>query len=143
MQRFATIIDLHAILTIARGEVLLGERTNTGWRDGYFGLPSGHLEDGESASAGIIREVHEEVGVTLAPGSLTLVHVMHHRTTAGRLALFYLASAWQGDVVNREPDKCAGWFFFNSARLPDQVVPYIDDALRSWRAGTFFSEQGW
>lgn len=32
---------------------------------------------------------------------------MHHRTNEGRMALFF--ETWTGEILNREPDKCAGW----------------------------------
>ncbi|MBV9729828.1 MAG: NUDIX domain-containing protein, partial [Pseudonocardiales bacterium] len=42
------------------GEVLLVRRAD----DGYWELPGGRIEIGESASAAVIREVAEETGVT-------------------------------------------------------------------------------
>lgn len=40
-------------------------RANTGWRDGYFGLPAGKVERNESFEQGAIREGLEEVGVII------------------------------------------------------------------------------
>lgn len=52
-----------AVLEDADGRVLLLERTNTGWLDGSYGLPSGHVEPGEMPSEAMVREALEEVGV--------------------------------------------------------------------------------
>ncbi|MBC8091774.1 MAG: NUDIX domain-containing protein, partial [Pseudonocardia sp.] len=70
MPRYTSCIDLHLILRDVDGQVLFGRRHNTGWADGKLGLPSGHLEDGESAPAGIAREAQEEIGVTITAGAL-------------------------------------------------------------------------
>ncbi|MGH3903767.1 MAG: NUDIX hydrolase [Pseudonocardiaceae bacterium] len=141
--RHKVCIDLHIILCNHEGCVLLGERRNTGWADGQLGLPSGHLEDGESATAGAVREVEEEIGVLIKTEDLRLVHVMHHHTNAGRLALFFEARTWSGDVVNREPDKCACWTFIDPVQLPNNVVHYVADALRHWASSTVYAERGW
>lgn len=143
MARYMNCVDLHVIMRDAHGRILLGERQNTGWGDGQLGLPSGHLEDGESATTGAAREAEEEIGVLIKADNLRLVHFMHHRTDSGRVALFFEAREWSGEVTNMEPDKCAGWIFHDPASLPDNVLPYIGEALRQIAAGQHYSEQGW
>lgn len=143
MARYTACVDLHLILRDGYGRVLLGRRQNTGWADGQLGLPSGHLEDGESAMAGTAREAGEEVGVLVKTDDLRLVHIMHHRTDSGRMALFFEASAWTGEITNTEPDKCAGWSLVNPADPPAEIVPYVATALRHIAAGELYSEGGW
>ncbi|GAA3772217.1 hypothetical protein GCM10022225_69460 [Plantactinospora mayteni] len=143
MGRYQACIDLHLILRDEHGRVLLGERQNTGWADGQLGLPSGHLEDGESARAGAAREAEEEIGVLIKSDELRLVHLMHHYTNSGRVALFFEAGSWTGEITNTEPDKCAGWNFYDLADLPANVVPYVAEALRHVAAGQRYSERGW
>jgi ADP-ribose pyrophosphatase YjhB (NUDIX family) len=142
-QRYRSCIDLHLILRDGQGRVLLGERRNTGWADGHLGLPSGHLEDGEPATVGAVREGEEETGVVIKPENLVLVHLMHHHTDSGRVALFFQATTWSGETVNREPNKCAGWDFVPLDALPANVVPYVADALAHYSAGVPYSERGW
>ncbi|MFC0098274.1 NUDIX domain-containing protein [Micromonospora marina] len=143
MGRYQACIDLHLILRDEHGRVLLGERQNTGWADGQFGLPSGHLEDGESAREGAAREAEEEIGVLIKADELRLVHLMHHHTNSGRVALFFEVRSWTGEITNTEPDKCAGWDFHDLTDLPANVVPYVAEALRHVAAGQRYSEQGW
>ena len=142
MARYQMCIDLHVILRDEHGRVLLGERRNTGWADGQFGLPSGHLECGETATAGAAREAEEEVGVVITTDNLRLVHVMHHHTDSGRLAMFFEATTWSGEVSNMEPDKCAGWLFFDPDELPANVVPYIAEALAGTSEETTTASKG-
>ncbi|BCB89825.1 NUDIX hydrolase [Phytohabitans suffuscus] len=143
MARYTAHVDLHLILRDAQGRVLLGRRQNTGWADGQLGLPSGHLEDGESATTGMAREAGEEIGVLVKADNLRLVHLTHHHTDSGRVALFFEATDWAGEVTNREPDKCAGWSFVDPTDPPAGIVPYITDALRHIAAGAAYSERGW
>jgi 8-oxo-dGTP diphosphatase len=143
MARYTSCVDLHLILRDGEGQVLFGQRQNTGWADGQLGLPSGHLEDGESATAGTAREAEEEVGVLVKTDNLRMVHVMHHRTNSGRVALFFEAHDWAGEITNTEPDKCAGWSFVDPAAPPAEIVPYIAQALRHIDAGVVYSEGGW
>jgi 8-oxo-dGTP diphosphatase len=143
MARYTTHVDLHLILRDDQGGVLLGQRQNTGWADGQLGLPSGHLEEAESATVGMAREAHEEIGVLVKTDDLRLVHILHHHTNSGRIALFFEAADWSGEITNTEPDKCAGWSFVNPTDPPAQIVPYIAHALRRIRAGEIYSERGW
>jgi len=107
VSRYRACIDVHLILR--RGEqILLGRRCNTGFADGAWHPPSGHTEDGEPATAALIRESAEEIGVTIDPAEVRFVHLMHHHTDSGRIALFFEVTHWDGEPANREPDKCAG-----------------------------------
>jgi 8-oxo-dGTP pyrophosphatase MutT (NUDIX family) len=144
MTRYTSCVDLHLILRDPHGRVLLGQRRNTGWSDGLLGLPSGHLEDGESATAGVAREAEEEIGVLIKTGDLRLAHMMHHRTESGRVSLFFEASHWSGEIVNVEPDRCTSWAFLDPAALSgDAVVPYVAEALRHIAAEDIYGEGGW
>ena len=138
--RYTSCVDLHLVLRDEQGRVLLGERQNTGFADGAFHFISGHLEDGEPASRGLIREALEEAGIV--PEDLKLVHVMHHYTDSGRIAFFYEATHYNGELSNRETDKCAGWQWFASDALPE-MIPYAAEALEHISKGVFNSERGW
>jgi 8-oxo-dGTP pyrophosphatase MutT (NUDIX family) len=70
-ERFRTIIDVHLLLIRDR-EILLAQRKETGYADDQWHMPSGHLEEGESAAVGAAREGHEETGIKINPESLQL-----------------------------------------------------------------------
>jgi 8-oxo-dGTP pyrophosphatase MutT (NUDIX family) len=140
--RYRSCIDVHLILR-AGDRVLLGERRNTGFCDGFFHLPSGHLEDGESAISALVREAEEEIGVVVEPADARFVHLMHHRTNEGRVALFFEVGRWRDEPENREPRKCAGLQWFPIGDLPVRITPYVNDALRNYAAGLGYSERGW
>jgi 8-oxo-dGTP diphosphatase len=60
--RHRACIDVHLIPRCGE-DILLGQRQNTGFADGSWHLPSDHTEDGESATATLIREAEEEIGL--------------------------------------------------------------------------------
>ncbi len=141
-QRQRAQVDVHLILR--RGDdVLLGQRINTGWGDGCWHVPSGHGEDRESAIATLVREAHEELGVTIDPAAVRFAHLVHHWTESSRTAIFFEVTRWEGEPVNTEPDKCAGWQWFNLADLPEQMIPYGRQALTLYAKGEPYSERGW
>lgn len=142
MTRYRACIDVHLVLRRER-EILLGLRRNTGYADGHWHLPSGHVEDGESATSALVREAAEEIGVRIDPADATLRHLMHHHTDSGRVALFFDVTRWDGAPVNAEPDKCARWGWFGLDDLPEPMIGYAVEALTHYRKGEPYSERGW
>ncbi len=121
--------------------VLLSQRKNTGHRDGEYGLVAGHVEPGESATEAMAREAREEAGITVDPDALELVHLVH-RDSGDRVYydVFFTADDWEGPVRNREPEKCADLSWFRRSALPENTVPYVEQALT---ATAPYSEFGW
>jgi 8-oxo-dGTP diphosphatase len=140
MARNGLIVDLHLILR-QDVRILFGLRRNTGFSDGMYHLPAGHLEDEETISAGAIREAKEELGIDIHPDDLHLVHVMHQRS--GRLSLFFEVGKWSGDLVNAEPHKCESLDWIPAGRLPENIVPYAAIALQFIRDGENVGTYGW
>jgi 8-oxo-dGTP pyrophosphatase MutT (NUDIX family) len=139
MDRFQVIPAAYVVLR--RGdEVLLLLRANTGYMDGYWAVPAGHVEQGESALTAALREVREEVGVKIDPADLVPVTAMH-RTGGNGLAIdervdfFFTASRWDGEPRLMEPDKAAGLDWYSLDKLPDPVVPHEARVLAGLRSG--------
>jgi hypothetical protein len=75
---------------------------------------------------------------------LECVHVMHHRHgDEARIGLFFRSTRWEGEPVNREPEKCSEVVWHRIDDLPDDVIPYPAEALRQIGRGTPFSLHGW
>src|SRR5581483_7032995 len=92
---------------IKDGKVLLLRRQNTGWMDGFYDLPAGHLEDQEMLKDGAARELKEEAGVDADPKDLELIHVYqnHHRPDNPHYGFIFLANKWTGEPKLVEPEK--------------------------------------
>src|ERR1700690_2777556 len=110
-ERFKLILSVYIIL-IKDNETLLLRRANTGYEDGKYGLVSGHVDGNESASSAMSRDAIEEAGLVLKPESLRFVHLMHRIGDDERVDVFYTVDEWQGQIVNKEPNKCddLSWF---------------------------------
>lgn len=136
------VLATHLLLT--RGQtLLLIRRANTGWMDGHWSLPAGHVEAGESAVAATCREADEEVGVAIDPAHLLLAHTMHRSSDAPRIDLFFTASRWSNEPHNREPERCDGLMWADPGALPEPMVPYVARAIAAWQAALPYSEHGW
>lgn len=137
-------VGVHLIL-IADGSVLLGQRANTGFADGDWSVPGGHLEAGEPAVRGAAREAAEELSIEIAETDLEFCHLCHHLDPDGRarIGIFFTATTWRGEPVNAEPDKCSklAWHLLDA--LPEKTVDYARTAIRLAAAGTRYSQHGW
>jgi mutator protein MutT len=139
-QRFRAIVDVHVLLV--RGEeVLLGRRARTGYADGLWHLPSGHLEAGESVAQAAVREAREEVGVVIEPGNLAFAHVMHRAPE--RVGVFFVATRWDGEPYNAEPDKCSEVAWWRLDALPGDIVGYPAAAIAHVRERVPFALYEW
>mmetsp|Transcript_3520 Transcript_3520/g.5616 ORF Transcript_3520/g.5616 Transcript_3520/m.5616 type:complete len:156 (+) Transcript_3520:2-469(+) len=58
-------------------EILLGRRQGTGFMDGCYSLPSGHIEPKETVVEAAVREAEEELGIKVQPWNISVVHCMH------------------------------------------------------------------
>lgn len=131
------------LVTIKDGKVLLLRRFNTGWMDGYYGMVSGHLEEGESATLCMVREAKEEAGLEIKPEDLKMIHVMHYHSDHDYVNFFFVAKKWKGEPRNTEPEKCNDLSWFPLDNLPDNTLPYLKQALNDMENGEVYSEYGW
>ncbi|MBI5135574.1 NUDIX domain-containing protein [Candidatus Uhrbacteria bacterium] len=125
-------------------KILLLRRFNTGYKDGFYSLPGGHFNGGETARACMVREASEEVGITIRPEDLTVAHTMHRCTPSREYVDFYLlAHAWEGTPSLNEPDKCDDLQWCARKNLPENLVPEVRQALDCMDQGIPYSEFGW
>ncbi|GEM_PF-2430951 len=122
MKDYFKAIPAVYVIMQKEGMILLLRRWHMGYCDGMYGLPSGHVEAGESIVQGMMREVREEVGVRIRPEQLTLVHLRSRNALDGhRLDHFFLATAWDQEPQNKEPAKCDDLAWFSLDALPSTI----------------------
>ena len=127
------------------GKVLLALRQNTGYCDGQWGLPAGHVESGESMTAALCREMQEEIGIVLDARGVRLKHMIHRKGEDGseRIDGFFEADQWEGKLENLEPEKCGGLEWFEMESLPQETIPYVRETLECIKQGIWYREEGW
>lgn len=124
-----------------KDQVLLMRRANTGYKDGFYGLPSGHVDPEEGPSAALVREAKEELGIV--PKNAKLVYVMYRVRKDGsdeRVDFFFEASKWTSKPSNKEPHKCDELKWVPIDNLPEKTIPYINKVLSLYPKGQIFSE---
>lgn len=126
------IVPAVYVLVKNKNEVLLMRRFNTGYMDGKYSLPAGHLEGGESVSMAAVRELKEELAIDTKPDQLKFLTVNHRLDIRGnheRVHFFFELSKWNGEIKNSEPKKCdeIGWFRLTD--LPHNIAPEVKEAL--------------
>ena len=131
------------VFFIQHGNVLLLRRFKTGYEDGNYSVPAGHLEGDETVVQAAIREAREEVGVDLRADDVAVVGTMHRKSGDERVDFFVAASAWTGEPSNCEPEKCDELGWFPRDALPSNTIPYVRRALENYARGVWFEEFGW
>jgi mutator protein MutT len=130
-----------------RGDtVLLGKRQNTGHMDGCWSLIAGHVDEGESSTRAMIRELQEECGVRIEPNELSLIGSMHHKSPP----YDYINYIFHVDLMNHEPQnveqhKCESLAFHSVTSLPTPMEQYVMDIIQKSvpQKGLWICEYGW
>lgn len=141
------VVPASYLVLIKDGKILLQRRFNTGYEDGKYSMVAGHVDKGETFTQCLIREVKEEAGIMLSSDDLKVAHVMHRNSGTEenneRVDVFFVAGKWDGEIENKEQNKCddLSWFDLNS--LPDNIIPYVKQAIDCIKNKVFYSEQGW
>jgi mutator protein MutT len=142
-ERFKIIPTVYLIL-IKGNKILLSRRCNTGFHDGEYSFPAGHIEENETLIQAIVREVKEEISIQLNQEYLKLVHVMHRKEPKeNRVNFFFTSEKWNGEPKIMEPHRCDDLRWFDINNLPNNTIPYIKQVINSFLKNVFYSEYGW
>lgn len=141
-QRTTFPVTVH-LFFLRTNQILLARRFNTGFADGQYSVPAGHLDGGETVLAAAAREAEEEVGVRLNADCIHYSSVMHRLDGEERVDFFVSVSEWMGELRNAEPDKCDDLRWVDLDDLPENTIPYIKIALHNHLNGIKFDEFGW
>ena len=108
-------------------KVLLHKRANTGFRDGYYDLPRGHVESDEMPVSAAVRELKEETNLGVNADDLELFHIRTNELdTPGCPYLYMFFRVEKGKCRGRyginEPEKCDDMKFFDKNDLPKPIT---------------------
>jgi ADP-ribose pyrophosphatase YjhB (NUDIX family) len=141
-EHYQAIVDVHLLL-MRDGRALLGRRVNTGYGDGAYEPPSSRLAERETIVEAAIRVAAAQTGIALTPSHVTLAHVMHDVSGAGRIAFFLTADGWDGEPGCRTNGHGAGSYtdfdWFDVDELPANMIDRTRVAVRNYAAGGAFS----
>jgi len=131
------------LLFFRENQVLLLRRFNTGFEDGNYSVPAGHLDGNETVRMAAAREAFEETGVRIDARNITFATVMHRKSDDERVDFFVRIQAWEGEPFNVEPEKCDELRWCDMAALPENTIPYVRKAIGNYLEGILFDEFGW
>lgn len=95
-----------SFLLVDSGRVLLEKRSLSKETDpGAIAIPGGHVERGESRVQALIRELKEELDITLT--SHQYLCSLYHPTSELQLIHYNVIDSWQGDIQVFEADEVA------------------------------------
>lgn len=145
-RHFQLIVDIHLLL-VSGGDLLLGRRANTGYGDGAYEPPSGRLAERETLVEAAVRVAAAQVGVALDPARVSLAHVLHDVSGAGRMAFFLTADGWPDNTsaAGTSPVPLAGagsysdFGWYPLTDLPANMIDRARVAVRNYAAGARFS----
>ena len=123
-----------------KNEILMLMRNGTGYCDGYYDLPGGHLEANEDIFDGMIREAKEEIGITIKREDMEIIHI-YHRYKGGMLKFVFKVNKYDGIPINNEPDKCEKIEWVEIDNLPENIVPSISIELENIKRQIYYSKE--
>ncbi len=94
------------IVQRADGRVLMAERSARQIAAGYWEIPGGKIDPGETAAEAVARELHEEVGIRVQALQPWLQHEHAFPTRRVRLHCFRI-ERWTGEAHGREGQRIA------------------------------------
>jgi ADP-ribose pyrophosphatase YjhB (NUDIX family) len=139
--RYSTKKDRHTIraavfvFLMKEEKTFLLRRQNTGWADGMFTVPSGHVDAGETVPQAAIKEVVEEAGVTVREEDLEFVHVQYVHDVY--VNFYFRTERWEGEPHIGEPELASECGWFPLSGLPHDTIYHIQAMLLESRGGYF------
>jgi len=124
--------EVVAALIVRSGQILLGQRSaGRTFYPNVWDMFGGHIEPGEQLEQTLVRELHEELGITPTEWKyLETVSVSRLYSSDPMIVHLYLVTAWQGTPYNRQPEEHSviGWFSPGHATqldLADPIYPAL------------------
>ena len=117
------------------GKYLFQKRENTGTQDGWYMMPGGHVDEGEKVLDAAIRELKEELDITVRPNDLEFKLVKPEKS---HICIFFEIKNYQGIIANNEPEKHSDLRFLSSE--DKRIFPGISHEISAIENGRAFLE---
>ncbi|MEO8445026.1 MAG: 8-oxo-dGTP diphosphatase MutT [Gammaproteobacteria bacterium] len=119
------------VLRDASGRVLIAQRPAGGHVGGYWEFPGGKLQDGETPDQALVRELQEELGVTVESALLFMSYRHTYPERVVELHVF-LVSGYAGDPrgVEGQPLRWVALDELPSAGLLEADLPIAEALAR-------------
>ncbi len=122
MIRFTVVA---AVIFDDDGRILLTKRAEDTHMGGLWEFPGGKVENGESYSGALVRELHEELGISVETGR-PLTFAIHKENNLEILLLFFSAVITDGRPRSLEGQEI---LWVRSDELTNYPMPPADDEV--------------
>jgi 8-oxo-dGTP diphosphatase len=112
-----------------QGRVLVQQRPAGSFMPGLWEFPGGKVETGETPEQALVREVREELGITLAQADVTpFTFASEPHSGKHLLLLLYYATRWQGEpqALHAEALQWVHPHTLRTLDMPPADIPFID-----------------
>jgi 8-oxo-dGTP pyrophosphatase MutT (NUDIX family) len=138
--RFPVVV--HVLVTDHDRRIALLRRARTGFMDGFYVLPGGHQNHGESVRAAAARECQEELGIV--PGELHPACVLPYISGRHQGVNFVFSCAdYDGEPRVNEPELFDELVWATPGALPGTAAEWIPVALELAAGGGWYRELEW
>lgn len=92
----------------------------------------------------MIRELKEELNVSVSESQLKVVHVQSYNAEDGhRIHIYFQVMSPYSAPRNMEPDKCDDLSWFSLDALPENMVPYVRTIIDRLQRNEMYTETNW
>lgn len=121
------------LLLEKENKILLMKRKNTGYEDGKYCLPGGHVEVNEEIREALIREAKEEIGINLNIQDIEFYKVLNRKINKEQeyIDFVFKANSWTGNITNEEQDKCEELIWVDVDKVPENTLDFIPEILKN------------
>lgn len=142
-ERFKLRVAVYLVLK-NDDKILLMKRAGSGYFDGWYSLPAGHIDGNETLKSAAIREAKEEINIDLTPNDIDLKLTMHRQGNGSEyIDVFFEVKQYQNQICINEPDKCSELIYVNPQEKEEQIIPYIHQALNAIKNNINYLECDW
>ncbi len=118
-----------AALVDSSGRVLITQRPQHKQLGGLWEFPGGKVEPGEAPEQALVRELKEELDLTVEPDALDPFAFASHAYPDFHLLMpLYVISRWQGEP-KLDPNSAQAMKWVRAAELRDHAMPPADVVL--------------
>lgn len=134
-------LTIHAAVFVVleqNDRIFMLRRKNTGWADGMWTLPSGHIDPGQTAIEAIQVEAREEAKVEIEADDLEFIH--SHYVFDAYANYYFKATKWKGEPSLGEPHLASEvrWFAYNE--IPKDTIKHVRQMLADVAKGKHFGD---
>jgi len=120
------------IILIDENKILLQKRKGSKLWPGYYALPAGHIDEGETQYDALVRESKEELGIEISSDDIINEYVVLRRNffkINGKILEPYIdyyfeIKKYKGTPKIIEEDKCDELIWADVDKLPDPFINY-------------------